>query len=105
MVVGAVLFWWNPVSAASLLGLIVAGLAQGPVFPLLMSDTAARVGTQHAENTIGFQMGGVGVGLAFLPGLLGMVGSGLGLEAMATGFVVLAVLVFGLHQLTPFLRT
>ena len=100
MVASAFLFWWNPVSAIGLIGMVLAGFAQGPVFPLLMSDTAARVGVEHAENTIGLQMGAVGIGTAILPGLIGTLGNRLGLEAMAAGFVILAVLVFGLHELT-----
>lgn len=100
MVLGAFLFWWNPASVISLLGLVVVGFAQAPVFPMLMSDTAPRVGAENAENAISLQMGAVGIGTAVLPGLLGMIGDDYGLEAMAACFVLLAVLVLISHELT-----
>ncbi len=100
MVAGAFLFWWNPESAVGFIGLMIIGFAQAPVFPMLISDTAPRVGTEHAENTISLQMGAVGIGTAILPGLLGTVGNVLGLEAMAACFVLLAMLVFVFHELS-----
>ena len=100
MVAGTLLFWWNPVSAVSVIGLIAVGFAQAPVFPMLISDTAPRVGMEHAENTISLQMGAVGIGTAVLPGWLGTVGNLLGLEVMAACFVLLAVLVLIFHELS-----
>ncbi len=100
MVAGALLFWWNPVSAVSVIGLMIVGFAQAPVFPMLISDTAPRVGAEHAENTISLQMGAVGIGTAILPGLLGAVGNAFGLEVMAACFVLLAVLVLFFHELS-----
>ncbi len=100
MILGAFLFWWDPSSLVSLWGLAIVGFAQAPVFPMLMSDTPARVGAEHAENTISLQMGAVGVGSAILPGWLGTLGNTYGLETMAGAFVVFAFLVFGVHELT-----
>ena len=99
-IAGVVLLWWNPVPVMSLIGLLVTGVAQAPIFPLLMSDTARRVGAEHTENTISMQMGSVGIGAAILPGLIGTFGKNFGLETMAAAFVVMAVLVYGCHQLT-----
>src|SRR5258708_28514463 len=62
LIAGAVLLWWNPVNAVGLLGLFLIGVAQAPIFPLLMTGTARRVGAEHAENTISLQMGAVGIG-------------------------------------------
>ncbi len=100
MIVGTFLFWWNPSSIVTLLGLAVVGFAQAPVFPMLMSDTPARVGAEHAENTISMQMGAVGIGGAILPGWIGTLGNTLGLETMAAAFVLFALLVFIAHELT-----
>ncbi len=100
MIAGAFLFWWYPFSSVSLLGLVVVGFAQAPVFPMLMTDTAPRVGAEHAENTISLQMGAVGIGTAILPGLIGTIGHHFGLEMIAVSFVLLAVLVFISHELT-----
>ncbi len=99
MVAGAFLFWWNAFSAVSLLGLIVVGFAQAPIFPMLMTDTAPRVGAENAENAISLQMGAVGIGTAVLPGLIGSIGHTFGLEMIAVSFVFLAVLVFISHEL------
>lgn len=100
MVAGTLLFWWNPATAVSVIGLMVVGFAQAPVFPTLMSDTAPRVGVEHAENTISLQMGAVGIGTAVLPGLLGAVGNVYGLEVMAASFVLLAVWVLIFHEMS-----
>jgi fucose permease len=103
-IAGVALFWWNPVDAVGILGLVVAGVAQAPIFPLLMSDTAVRVGAEHAENGISMQMGAVGIGAAILPGLIGTIGKNLGLETMAASFVVMSLVVFGCYQLTALVR-
>ncbi len=100
MIISAILFWWNPVNAVGLLGLIIIGFVQAPVFPLLMTDTARRIGAEHAENTISMQMGAVGIGAALLPGLIGTIGKNFGLEMMTAVFVVMAVLVFVFYELT-----
>lgn len=99
MVAGTFLFWWNPVNGVAVIGLVVAGFAQAPIFPMLMSDTPQRVGAEHAENTISLQMATVGIGTAILPGLLGTLGKNAGLEMMATAFVLLAVVVLVLYEL------
>jgi fucose permease len=104
MVAGTFLFWWNPASAVALLGLVVVGFAQAPIFPMFMSDTPQRVGAEHAENTISLQMGTIGIGTAILPSLLGTIGKNAGLEMMATSFVLMAVLVFIFHELTRIRR-
>lgn len=93
-------FWWNLSTITSLVGLVILGAAQAPIFPMLMADTAQRVGTEHAENGISLQMGAVGISTAVLPGLIGTIGKIYGLEQMAAVFVVMAILVFTCHELT-----
>ena len=100
MIVGAVLFWWNPITTVGLIGLVVIGISQAPVFPQLMVGTAVRVGAEHAENAISMQMGAVGIGTAILPGLIGTIGKNFGLETMALSFVCMSILVFILHEFT-----
>ncbi|MHB8625687.1 MAG: MFS transporter [Aggregatilineales bacterium] len=104
MITGAVLFWWNPVNTVGLIGLVVIGISQAPVFAQLMVGTAARVGPEHAENAISMQMGAVGIGTAILPGLLGTLGKDFGLETMALSFVIMAIVIFLLHELTHLRR-
>ncbi|HVO43952.1 MAG TPA: MFS transporter [Aggregatilineales bacterium] len=98
--VGAILFWWDPVNLVGLLGLIVIGFSQAPIFPMLMAGTPQRVGVEHAENAISVQMAAVGVGTAILPGLIGTIGKNLGLEMMAATFVIMAIVVFIFHELS-----
>jgi fucose permease len=102
---GTILLWWNVIPEVGYLGLMVAGFAQAPVFPMLMAGTEHRVGSQHAENTISMQMSAVGIGTAFLPGLIGAIGKNFGLETMAATFVVMGVIVVIFHEMTLLRRT
>jgi fucose permease len=98
--IGIALFWWNPVPWVGFLGLIVTGVAQAPVFPMLMSATARRVGAEHAENGISMQMGAVGLGSAILPSIIGTVGRIFGYEMMAAMLTLFGLLAFVLHEAT-----
>lgn len=100
VIVGAGLFWWNPIGVVGILGLLIIGAAQAPVFPLLMTATAQRVGLANTDNTISLQMGAVGIGSAILPGLIGTIGENYGLEKMTAAFAIMAVVVFIFHELT-----
>jgi fucose permease len=94
--VGALLLWWNPVPAISLLGVALTGFAIAPIFPALVSGTSERVGARHAANTIGVQIAGAGLGGAALPGLAGVLAQHTSLEAipifLAGVFALLLVL-------------
>lgn len=70
-IVGAVLIWWNPIPIIGLLGLPIVGFAFAPIFPALVGTTEKRVGRRHMANTIGFQIGAAGMGMAFIPSLAG----------------------------------
>jgi fucose permease len=72
MLAGALLFWWNPASIASFAGLAILGFALAPVFPILISTTPDRLDERHTSNTIGFQVGAAGIGIAVLPWLGGL---------------------------------
>jgi fucose permease len=104
MIIGAALFLWNPTPAVGFMSIILLGFAQAPVFPLLMSATAKRVGPEHAENTISMQMSAVGIGTAVIPGLIGTIGKNFGLETMAVTFLFAAVTVFIFHELMTIRR-
>jgi fucose permease len=100
MIIGTALFAWNVIPAVGFLGLIIVGGAQAPIFPMLMSNTAHRVGAEHAENSVSLQMGAVGIGGAVLPSLIGTFGRIYGLETMTILFFIVAILVFACHELT-----
>jgi fucose permease len=93
---GSILFWWNPLPLVGLLGVFVVGLGMAPIFPGLVSSTSARVGEQHAANTIGIQMSAASIGGAALPALAGFLAQRFSLEAIP---VMLFVLLAGLMVL------
>jgi fucose permease len=78
-------------------GLMVIGLAAAPVFPLLTLTTADRVGEQHADRTIGVQIGASGLGGALIPAGVGVLINRTGEEALGPALVVLSLLLLGLY--------
>ncbi len=95
---GTILFFWNPITAVGFIGLVIAGAAEAPIFPMLMASTAQRVGLEHAENTISLQMGFVGIGGGVVLGLIGIIGATFGPETMALAFVVMSLIAFTCHE-------
>ncbi len=96
--VGAVLIWLDAGPAVNFLGVIIMGLAQAPIFPLIVTATPERVGSDHAANAIGFLISAAGVGFAILPGAVGVLASRLGLESIGPMLVVMAAAMFALHE-------
>jgi fucose permease len=76
------LLWWNPFPQASIIAVSTIGFALAPIFPGLVSGTRARVGEQHAANTIGMQIAAAGLGGAVVPSLAGVLAQNLSLEAI-----------------------
>ena len=79
-------------------GLLIAGVAAGPVFPTLIATTPARVGVAAAGTVVGFQIAAAAAGQALLPTLLGVIGDRLGVGALGVGLVIMAMLPLALHQ-------
>lgn len=98
--VGAIILWINPFPAASLVGVGITGLAVAPIFPGLVSSTAQRVGTHHAANTIGMQIGSAGLGAALVPGLAGILARHISLEIVPPYMCGLFVLLISLYLLS-----
>jgi fucose permease len=96
--IGAVLVWADAGPVVNFLGVIIMGLAQAPIFPLIVSATPERVGGAHAANAIGFLISAAGLGIAVLPGLVGIIATNLGLEIIGPMLVVIAVALFALHE-------
>ena len=80
-----------------LVGLVMAGAGAGPVFPLLIATTPARVGSPHAGNAVGLQIAAAAIGQALVPSVLGVIGDRLGLEALAAGLVTCGIGVVLIH--------
>jgi fucose permease len=94
---GALLLWWNPAPAVSLLGVVVVGFSIAPIFPGLVSGTQARVGLRHAANTIGMQISAAGLGGAMLPGLAGVLARQVSLEAIPVFMAACILVMLGLY--------
>jgi fucose permease len=99
VVVGIGLVWANVAPVLTAVGLVLAGLSCGPVFPSLIAFTPARVGSRHAANAVGFQIAASAVGLSVVPGLVGVAGARFGVETIARLFLLLAVLLALVYQL------
>lgn len=91
IVTGALLFWLDLREALTAAGLVLMGLALAPIFPSLVSTTAARLGKAHAANAIGFQVGAAGLGAALIPAFVGVLASRLSLEVVGLALVVSAL--------------
>lgn len=91
--VGAFLFWWNPIALVGVAGVFIVGFAMAPIFPGLVSNTSQRVGQRHAGNTIGIQISAAGLGGALLPSLAGYLAERISLETIP---VMLFVSLLGL---------
>jgi fucose permease len=99
-VAGIILLWANPFPTAGMWGLIVFGFSQAPLFPILISTTAQRVGPAHTPNTIGFQLAGAGIGLAAIPGFVGILARNISLEIIGPFLFVAALLVMVVYEIS-----
>ena len=95
---GALLLVLNPHEALSFLGLLGIGFGQAAIFPILILQTKRRVGSRHAANAIGFQVGCAGLGGAVLSGLGGIFAEYVGAESISLFVFVSAVLAWLVYQ-------
>ncbi|MEU1688829.1 MFS transporter [Micromonospora sp. NPDC005707] len=94
---GAVLIALPAPGWVTVAGLLVVGFAAAPVFPLLTLTTAERVGPDHADRTIGLQIGAAGLGAALVPAAVGVLLARVSVAALGPTLVVLAVALVALH--------
>ncbi len=97
--VGVALVWSNLGVGLTGAGLLLAGLACGPIFPSLIAMTPGRVGASHAANTVGFEIAASAVSLSVVPGLVGVAAAGFGVETIAHLLLGLAVLLLVVYHL------
>jgi fucose permease len=97
--IAAALLWWNPSTAVSLAGAALLGFALAPVFPTLISVTPQRVGAYFAPQAVGFQVAAANLGIALLPGAVGVLARRYGLEILCVYLVAASVALFALHEL------
>ena len=59
----------------NLVAIIAIGFAYAPLYPAMVSTTMNRVGVKHFNNAMGLQVTGASLGIATLPGLIGLIAS------------------------------
>jgi fucose permease len=99
VVLGVALVWLDVNAAVTGFGLILAGIACGPIFPSLIATTPGRVGVHHAANAVGFEIAASAVGLSVVPGLVGVAASRFGVDMIARLFLVLAIALLVIYRL------
>ena len=96
VVMGVLLFGAFPEYAVAALAL--AGLGLAPIYPCLMTRTPQRVGKQIAAHAIGLQVSAAMLGGAALPSVSGFLAQQLGLEKIVGATLVMAIVVWLLHE-------
>ena len=104
-ILGGLLLTLNIAPAFSFLGLALIGFALAPIFATLVADQPRRVGTRHAANTIGFEVGMAGFGIAMLPGLGGFLAQRADLEMIGPFLVGIALVMYALHEYVVYRET
>jgi fucose permease len=89
--VALALMWWNPAVWVTVAGLIIAGFANGPVFPFEMLLTPGRVGAEFTPWIVGYQLSAATVSLAIVPAVIGILVNVRGPLVIAPVLVGLAV--------------
>jgi fucose permease len=95
---GVILFAIPLGLGAAFAGLVLAGIGLAPVFPCLMSRTPQRLGRDLSAHAIGFQVGAAMIGAAAVPATLGVIAGLTNLAAVSLGTVVIAVVLWLLHE-------
>jgi fucose permease len=96
-VIGVLLF----AAAGGLLGcvgLLVLGASLAPIFPTLMARTPARVGDGLAHHAVGLQVSAGTLGVAVVPSVMGFLVARLGIGAVGTVVVAVAVGLLLAHE-------
>ena len=90
--VGAALVALPGMPWASMIGMLLMGVALAPIFPALIGTTAKRVGSDHAANTIGLQVAAASIGAAGVPWVIGQAMGSFGVTAIGMMIVAVALL-------------
>ena len=88
---GLALLWWNPALWAGPVGLVIAGVAFGPYFPMQMVLTPLRFGREFMPWMSGYQLAAASLGAAVVPAGIGVVVGSAGLESIPAILVVATV--------------
>lgn len=88
---GLWLMWWDPVAWVSIAGLVLAGFANGPVFPFEVLLTARRFGEQFTPWAVGYQLSAATFSIAIVPAAIGILINARGPLVIAPVLAMLAV--------------
>ena len=94
----ALLLAANAGHAASVAGAALLGFALAPIFPTLISITPDRVGGYFAPQAVGFQVAAANVGIALLPGMVGVLARRHGLEVVGAYLVAAALVLLVMEE-------
>jgi fucose permease len=97
IVIGTFLLFINQHHLLNLIGIIVIGVSNAPVFPCLISVTPQQVGERHAANMIGFQISAALIGGALLPAFAGLLTDYFGWEVIPLLYLLEASFLFILY--------
>jgi fucose permease len=98
LVAGAILLTVPGPAAVPVTGLVVAGLAAAPIFPLLMLTTAGQRAGADATWAVSLQVAASAGGNAALPAGLGLVIGTLTAGALGPALLLLSLLLAGLYR-------
>ncbi len=101
---GALAFWLAPPLGSALIALPILGAAISVIFPLLLSITPTRVGTEMTSHAIGYELAVGTLGGGGLPALTGLILQAAGLLTLGPVLTVFATGLLVLHlvsRLTP----
>jgi len=94
IVLGLALMWWNPAAWVSIFGLVLAGFASGPMFPLEVLLTSGRFGSEFTPWAVGFQLSASTAAIAVIPAAIGILVNAYGPLVIGPVLVVLALVMF-----------
>jgi fucose permease len=103
IVMGLGLMWWNPQPWVSVFGLVLAGFASGPVFPLEVLLTSRRFGNEFTPWAVGFQLSAATAAIAILPASVGILVNVFGPLVIGPVLAALAVFMFTSVEILRFL--
>jgi fucose permease len=92
IVAGSSLFALDFSNYISLLGVMLLGISNAPVFPCLVSVTPDRIGKGHTATAIGVQISMAMLGGALVPGFAGLLSDEFGLEIITKVFTMTAII-------------
>jgi fucose permease len=97
-VIAIVLIWLPLPRGLGFAGILLLGFMLAPIFPTVISDTPLRVGAYFAPQAIGFQVSGAAVGIATLPGVIGLIAQRSGIGVLPICLLALAIALLALHE-------